>query len=378
MVTSATVRWTLSICCVIACTSSSNGPPPERVLQHVPVLDRAVRAALATVPPLVVIRESGPRTILEAPQHWNALASFDLRRAKPAAVPVVDAPKPVPTLPAPASEVVVVPAREDMPRRVVSLVAVPAGSAPPALLLAAPYAKATAMVDALASTNAAIAVRQGDEIRPLALEFRAAGALPDDAWAEIRIGPSSAELEAVPGVPVKISHDPVKIVAAYRDLAALHAYKPAAPVDLLVAPDVDVITTLQIVAALHEAGVQTIGLGVLPDDQQRQRRGRTIARLTFRSTGELDAAAVQVAIASERRRLWACYAAELSGALELAGTVTLAYRVARDGKPGNMAATGVPSVAPCLETVMGTLTLPAGAATGSKMTTVFELHPNLW
>jgi len=371
------MRW-LSLCCVIAC-SSAKGPPAEVLLENVPVIDRdeALAPALAgTVPPLVVVRESGDRAVVEGPRTWAELARFDLKRTRPASPPQ---PEPAPVTPRPvASDAVTVPARDALPARVVTVIADVASSAPRAVLVAAPGAKATALIEALASTGASIAVRHGAEVRLLALAMRAAGTPLDDAWAEIRINSTAAEVEAVPNAPVKVSHVPEKLVAAYRGLEALHAYKPDAAVDLLVAPDVDVATLVALVTELQAAGVRNIGLGSLPDDKQRALRGRAIPRITFRSNGELDAAQVQAAIARQGRALWACYATETAGAPALGGTLTLAYRVGPDGKLISRAAKGVPPVDRCFHEVASKLTLPAGVAKGSTMTTVFELRPNVW
>jgi len=373
------MRWTVSICCAIAC-SSAKAPPPEVVLEHVPAIERAEALAPALdgdVPPLVVVRESGERAVIDGPKAWHELASFDLRRGRKA----TQLPPPEPARPPPAvaaSDAVMVPAREDLPARVVSIVGEVNRVAPRAVVVAAPRAKASALIEALASTSAAIAVRHGAEVRLLGLGFRAAGTPRDDAWAEVRIAPSSAELEAVPGTPVKLPRDPAQLVAAYRGLAGLRAYKPDAPVDLLVAPDVDVTTLVELVAAFHAAGVKSIGLGLLPDDKQSALRGRAIPRIAFRSSGELDSAQVQTALARQRRALWACYTAETAKAPALGGTLTLDYRVGPDGKMVSGEAKGVTLVGPCITELVAKLTLPAGPPAGAKVTTVFELRPNVW
>lgn len=201
----------------------------------------------------------------------------------------------------------------------------------PAVVLAAPHAKATALIEALENSQGLIGVAHAGAVAPLRIQFLTAReGFADPAWTEVRITASTIVIEAVPDQPVKIpwstgALDGAALAAAFATATKHHARDLLAPVDVLVDPEIDVQRLIDVVVAVDQQGFHAIGLGTAPaaDDPQTALRGRRIPSF------EVDRS-MTVAGWLERRNairvlrtpsLRDCYEAALATNPELAGAV---------------------------------------------------------
>jgi hypothetical protein len=140
-----------------------------------------------------------------------------------------------------------------------------------AAILASPRTKATKLIEALESLEAAIVVGHDRTIRPLRINFRGERDLnaptpPEPRWIEARLSASGITIEAVPGTPAlldwgKSPLDQPRFEAILTGARKSGKLDPRAPVDVLVDDDVDVQRLVDLIVALDSAGVTMIGLG---------------------------------------------------------------------------------------------------------------------
>lgn len=144
----------------------------------------------------------------------------------------------------------------------------------PALILVAPTAKATQLIDAVAASQGAITVALQGKLRPLRVQFRVHDASEPPAWLEARVTAKGLALEAVPDAPIEVAAlDAPQLTAALDKARTAHAVPASAPVDVLVDPDVDAQHLVDVLVALDVAGVRSLGLGAAPTGDELARRG---------------------------------------------------------------------------------------------------------
>jgi len=233
-----------------------------------------------------------------------------------------------------------------------------------AMIVIAPTAKATKLIELVARTDAAIAVSHGGKIRPLNLQFGSRGELGNgSAWIEARVSAKSVVIEAVPDAPIEVSTLDAKQLAAALDKARkARGTDPDAPVDVLVDPALDVQRLIDVVVALDTAGVRVIGMGSMPSTEELARRGHRIPTTALgqpNTQGDLDKAVIRRVVKSSKSKITACYAAALATNPDLSGTVQTQFFINPDGKVSAIASTGVdPSVSDCVAGVVKALTFP--------------------
>ena len=238
-----------------------------------------------------------------------------------------------------------------------------------AMVVIAPTAKATKLIEVVRETDAAIAVSHDGKIRPLHLQFGSRDAIDEPrGWLEARVSANGIAIEAVPDVPIEVAAvDAKQLAAALAKARTAHGMGPEAPVDVLVDADVDVQHLIDVVVALDLAGVRVIGMGSMPSAEELVRRGhpmpRTAAgRLAFgqpNTAGDLDKATIRRVVKTSRTKIAACYETALLTTPSLAGTVVTQFFIKPDGTVASVTAQGVdPAVASCVAGVIKTLTFP--------------------
>jgi hypothetical protein len=139
---------------------------------------------------------------------------------------------------------------------------------PPVLILVEPHATAGLLVDAVEeSGGGAIGVTYQGGIRPLAMRFDA----PDGwdhivapAWLEVRVLAGGLEIGG-PGVSApKLVADAKALAAALDEVRHRDMLSSLAPVDVLVAADVDAQKLVDVLVALVETKAGVVGLGPVP------------------------------------------------------------------------------------------------------------------
>jgi hypothetical protein len=139
---------------------------------------------------------------------------------------------------------------------------------PPALILVEPHAMAGLLVDALEqSRGGAIGVTYQGAIRPLALRFDAPAETEDirpPAWIEVRVLAGGLEIGG-PGVSAPtLVPDAKTLAAAVEEVRHRDMLSSLAPVDVLVAADVEAQKLVDVLVALIETKAGVVGLGHVP------------------------------------------------------------------------------------------------------------------
>jgi len=251
-----------------------------------------------------------------------------------------------------------------------------------AMLVAAPTAKATALIDALRETGDGIAVSVNGKIRPLNLEFAlhdsASSPEPVTYWLEARVSAKGVVVEAVPDKPIEVTALDQLAGAIDKARTARSSLEPGA-VDVLVDPDVDVQHAIDVIVALDVAGVKVIGMGRAPSGEELSRRGHriTVSALGQPATnGDLDKAEVRKVVKSAKQKITYCYEKTLLAKPTIKGTVQVQFFIKPDGTVGNAAANGFdPDVASCLEDVIKSLSFPKPKSGGGvQVNYPFSFH----
>ncbi|MBL8622468.1 MAG: AgmX/PglI C-terminal domain-containing protein [Myxococcales bacterium] len=246
---------------------------------------------------------------------------------------------------------------------------------PRALIVAAPTAKATALVDVIAAIGPSlVAVSHERTLRALRVgfQFDRVGAVAepgDDRWIEVRIGADALTVEAVPAPPVTLPWgagplDAAALAKAYTTALAELGDAHARSVDVLVGPDTAVQRAIDVIAALDGAGALAISLGraPAPDSPEAAKRGKRIPRASAgspQSVGDLDRAPIRRAVLERLPQIKACYERALATTPDLAGTVSTQFFIAPNGTVMSANASGVsPEVASCVAAIIKAIEFP--------------------
>jgi hypothetical protein len=128
----------------------------------------------------------------------------------------------------------------------------------PALVLANPRAKASALVTAVMLTQGLIGVTHGGGVTALRIQFlRVLSNAIGPKWLEVHVGPK-LEFQASQDAPATAVADNAALEAAYKAAKT----DPYMVVDVLVAPDVETQHLVDVLVALEHAGARAIGLGL--------------------------------------------------------------------------------------------------------------------
>jgi hypothetical protein len=231
-----------------------------------------------------------------------------------------------------------------------------------AMVLVPPTMKAHKLIELVTETGAAIAVSYAGKLRPLRLDFepRFNGQSSKD-WLEARVSAKGIVVEAVPDVPVEVT-DIKELAAALTKAREARGADPAAPVDVLVDPEVDTQRLVDVLVALDTAGVRAIGMGKALPPEELARRGHRIPTATLgqpAAQGDLDKAVIRQVVKASKAKLEACYSKALASEPTLTGTVQAQFFISPAGTVANAAASGVsPAVSTCVAGVIKTLVFP--------------------
>ena len=246
---------------------------------------------------------------------------------------------------------------------------------PRALIVAAPKAKATVLVDVIAAIGPSfIAVSHQSTLRALRVGFELDRVGFDsmeggDRWIEVRIGADALTIEAVPAPPLTVpwAQGPLDAAALTKAYAAARTElgdQQRLDVDILVGPDTDVQRAVDAIAALDAAGALAISLGRAPalDSPEAAKRGKRIVRATLgqpQSVGDLDRAIIRRFILEKKPQIKACYEQALLTNPELEGTVSTQFFIAPTGTVAAASAAGLtPEVADCVATIIKAIEFP--------------------
>lgn len=231
------------------------------------------------------------------------------------------------------------------------------------LILIAPTAKATRLIEVVSQTEGAIAVAHNGKVRALRLQFdlRGADRLPGGQWIEARVTAKGVTIEAVPDKPIETT-DLAQLAAALKTAREARGYPDLAPVDVLVDPAIDAQRLIDVIVAVDRAGVRSIGLGPLPDAAALAKRGKRFPRVSAgmpSSMGELDKALIRRVVKANLAKVSSCYEKGLAINADLSGTVMVQFVIAPTGAVSSSSATGVDAeVASCVAAAVKAFEFP--------------------
>jgi hypothetical protein len=240
----------------------------------------------------------------------------------------------------------------------------------PAVVVAAPTGKASALVQVITETRGLIAVMQGGQLRPLRIMFHPRGAVMPaeiERWFEARLEATGVVIEAVPSPSTTVTWADLQAgkltdaLAGARDRGMLDAQ---APVDVLVTPDIDVQRLIDALVALDAAGAKVIGLGLAPKpgSDEAKLRGRTLPTISVGipiAQGDLDKATIRAKVRKHKLRLTYCYEKTLLAKPTLTGTVMVQFIIRPNGKVASASSSGVdPDLASCVAEVIKKIEFP--------------------
>ncbi len=245
---------------------------------------------------------------------------------------------------------------------------------PYCLLLAAPAAKATDVVDTIAVLHPQIAVAHEGKVRRLRLETVP---VTDDAtsplrWLELRVGTTDLAFEAVPDVPIWLRgpFDQAAFAATLAETRERRDLSPLVRVDLLVEPEVDAQRLIDVLIALDQAGVVMIGLGRVPEsgsDEAKLRGARRSHVLVGQpnSMGDLPRRDIRRSVKTRIPAIRACYDQALATNAGLQGTVVTQFFITPNGTVASAVGRGVsPALADCVAGVVKAIEFPKPAGGG--------------
>ena len=242
-----------------------------------------------------------------------------------------------------------------------------------ALVVAAPAARAGALVDVLTMTGGILAVAHRGTLRALRIEFGLHGignwARGADIGPEIRVDRRGIDVEGVPDLPehvpwVQGAVDTEGLAAALREVRARRRLTHRVEVDLLVSSDLGVQRLVDVLVALEAIGVRVVVLGHAPapgSDEARLRGHRIVAvRLGQpQSVGDLDRSIIRTYIKRRIPQIRACYVQALTRDSSLGGTVSTQFFITPNGSVSASNAAGVePALAACIAGVIKATVFP--------------------
>lgn len=229
------------------------------------------------------------------------------------------------------------------------------------MIVIAPAAPATKLIDAVKETDAAIAVSHGGKIRPLRVSFMIRDGFGSGAWLEARVSVNRITIEAVPDVPATVL-DLKELAPALDKARASRGTGDDAPVDILVDTDVNAQRLIDVIVALDTAGVRHIGMGAMPSADELSRRGHRIPTTSIgqpSSQGDLDKALIRRVVRTAKPAIHDCYTKALATNPALEGTLQVQFFITPKGKVASSTASGVdPDVAKCVADVVKKLEFP--------------------
>jgi len=237
----------------------------------------------------------------------------------------------------------------------------------PAVVVADPAARATALIAAVEATEGAIGVMHGGVVRPLRVRFdRHRVPYPElGDWIEVRLDATGAIVETVPSAPVVVPWSDVGagLATTLQTVRGARSYDADTPIDVLVDPTVDAQHLVDVVVALEGADARLIGLGSMPDAEQMKLRGhhdpRVSASGAIAAAGDLDKAIIRRFVKANLTPIRACYEKQLAGNPTLAGTVQVSFYITPKGSVASATASGVDAaVASCVAGVIRTIRFP--------------------
>jgi len=240
----------------------------------------------------------------------------------------------------------------------------------PAIVVAAPTGKASVLVQAIVVTSGMIAVVHDGQLRLLRIAFHPRGDVSHfeaERWLEARLEPTGVVVEAVPSPSTTVSWSDLqagKLTGALSQARDRRKLDAQAPVDVLVAPDIDVQRLIDALVALDAAGAKVLGLGLAPKpgSDEAKLRGHTLPTIsvgTPNAQGDLDKAVIRAKVHKQLQKLTYCYEKALLAKPALAGTVMVQFFIRPDGKVATATASGVdPDVASCVAEVIRQIEFP--------------------
>jgi len=252
-----------------------------------------------------------------------------------------------------------------------------------AMIIVAPTAKATALIDAVLETRGAIAVSLNGKIRPLHLQFGAydtAFSEQSPYWIEVRVSSKEIVVEAVPDKPIVVTALD-QVGTAIQQARAGQEGEPGA-IDVLVDPDVDAQHLIDAIVAVDVAGASTIGIGPAPSANDLIPRGhRHVAQHAsvgfLGEIGYVSRADIYHGLKPASPRIKACYQRALKVDPTLEGTLEAVFRIRADGSVGSATASGMsPKFAACVTRVIKSLRFPKSDGGGdTKVHFPYVFHP---
>lgn len=250
-----------------------------------------------------------------------------------------------------------------------------------AMIVIAPTAKATALIEAVRDTDSAIAVSFDHKIRPLHLQFAPHGTgVPEQSyWLEVRVSAKQIVVEAVPDKPIEVTTLD-QIGTAMQQARAGRDGEPGA-VDVLVAPDVDAQRLIDVMVAVDLTGAPVIGIGLAPSTEELAPRGHPhlAVQLSIGAPsvqGDLDKAVIRRTLKRVRPKISSCYEKALRLAPTLEGLVLVEFLIRNDGSVASSAVSGVSSeIASCVANVIKSVAFPKPAAGSVKVNCPFVFRP---
>ncbi|HUQ05689.1 MAG TPA: AgmX/PglI C-terminal domain-containing protein [Kofleriaceae bacterium] len=336
-------------------------PAPPRIvfldgLGIVRVANAPTGARLAT---LGATRIAGTRTTLDALRHDR----FERDHAGPE-IEIADRRQPAGSTPT-ASE---------LPRRlgqVVGAIVDEAGQEAQVLVVAAPTARASALVDVLTAAGGIVGVAHRGTLRALKIDFGLfEGRVGSgDAWIEVRVGRAGVEIENVPDLPEHLPWVSGTVDGDGLERAVVAARQRRGlvrrvDVDVLVSPEVSAQRLVDVLVRLETAGVRVVVLGhaPAPGSDEAARRGQKLVLVLMgqpQSVGDLDKAIIRRVVKERVPELRACYDQALARDANVSGTINTQFFIAPSGNVSASNASGVkPELAACFARVLGATVFP--------------------
>lgn len=225
----------------------------------------------------------------------------------------------------------------------------------PAVVIADPATKATEVVAAVTDLEAMIGVWSAGALRPLRIQFhrdRDHEREPAADWLDVEVATSVT----IDGKPVDLA----AIKPAIAEAITRRRLGASAAVDVLVGPEVATQKLIDVLVALDRAGVTSIGLGLVPTDEQRKANlPPVVSNGQLNSVGDLDKAIIRRFVKANIQKITYCYEKELLAIPNLRGTVQVQFFIRPDGKVASSSGAGMNAdVASCVAGVIKTITFP--------------------
>jgi hypothetical protein len=269
------------------------------------------------------------------------------------------------------------------------------------VVLAHPAAPATALVDAVHATEAAIGVRYRGTLRLLPLSFVAESqrSLNDTPALEVRVRGEALEVEAIPSVPTVVpwpakGGDAEAVKSAVAAARARRNVDPRIAIDVLVDQGITAQQLVDVIVVLERTGTHAIALGQIPPpgSPELERRGHRITYMRQGPSwpvGPLTIDTVRAPFKAQHAALEACNVPSPSKrshdelvvvarfTITPAGTVAnpkvSAMTIKKHGRVEEVVSNAHPDVVACVTPVVAAMTFPA-AATATEVELPFGLY----